>query len=393
MVFLVLPFLFAVTVKLPQAPLRSGCGDSEPIIAQLTSGTPVQIRFSIADGSDCYKVSAIVDGKDQVGYLSAKELDGLGDFVSQRRSAASIDTAGTGVSELPIPHPADTALSPIVDLLNANQPAQALAQVDPLLKANPHHPALLMLAGFAAYRTDDVRHALDYWKESLAIKADDKLESFLRKAERESAADTSNDKLYGMRVALRYEGASLPPDVARSMVAVLDQEFIRISAQLGCTADERITAIVQGRDAYLKSTGAAEWSGGLYDGRIHVSMSVQTRHAFAHEIVHACLANIGPLPAWLHEGLAQKLSGDILSEPARRELQASIRAGTVPKLDNMGQNWSRMSAEHARLAYNLALAAAEAILAGYANYGLWNIVHNPQILRQITPALDKSLGL
>jgi len=38
-----------------------------------------------------------------------------------------------------------------------------------------------------------------------------------------------------------------------------------------------------------------------------------TRQVFAHELVHACLANIGSWPAWLHEGLAQKLSGEPVS--------------------------------------------------------------------------------
>jgi hypothetical protein len=378
---LLLPLLFAVTVKSPQAPLRSGCADSDPAIAQLTAGTPVSIRFSVSDGSDCYKVTATVDGQNQTGYLSAAQLNGLETFNTQRRYAPSIDASA------PIPSPADRSFSPIVDLLNSNQPAEALAQLDPLLRSNPHHPTLLMLAGFAAYRTDDVRHAVDYWKESLALHPDPRLESLLRKAERESAADNSNDKLYGLRVALRYEGAALPSEAARSLLAGLDQEFIRISTQLGCTTGERITAIVQSRDAYLKTTGAAEWSGGLYDGRIHVSMGSQTQRALSHEMVHACLANIGTFPAWLHEGLAQKLSGDTLSDSARRDLQSAIHAGAIPRLENISQSWPGMPP---RLAYALALAAAEVLLS---NYSLPNILHNPQLLTHVIPALNQSLGL
>ena len=182
------------------------------------------------------------------------------------------------------------------------------------------------------------------------------------------------------------------------MVTVLDDEFIRISNQLGCRAEERIVAIVQSRESYMKSTNAAEWSGGLYDGRIHIPLDgqefgPQTRRTFAHETVHACLANIGRLPAWLHEGLAQKLSGETLSIAARQELQDKIRAGVLPRLEKMSQNWSHLSAEHARLAYNLSLAAAETLLDNYSSYGLRNVVRNPELLQQVTAGIDKTLGL
>jgi len=221
--------------------------------------------------------------------------------------------------------------------------------------------------------------------------------------ERETKGDKSGEKLYGLRVALRYESEALPVDVARTMVAVLDDEFIRISDQLGCRAEERITAIVQSRESYMKSTNAAEWSAGLYDGRIHVPLmdgmsegqqfGPRMRRTFAHETVHACLANIGRFPAWLHEGLAQRLSGDTLSGPARQELQEKIRAGALPRLEKMGQDWSHLSGEHARLAYNLALAAADVLVENYANYGLRNVLRSPELLQQVTTGIDKALGL
>ena len=44
------------------------------------------------------------------------------------------------------------------------------------------------------------------------------------------------------------------------------------------------------------------------------------------------------------------------------------------------------------MAYSLALAAAEALYDNYSNYGLRNILNNPQTLQQITAELDKKLG-
>ena len=172
---------------------------------------------------------------------------------------------------------------------------------------------------------------------------------------------------------------------------------------MGCTSDERIVAIVQSRDAYLRSTGAAEWSGGQYDGRIHISwtdgaqLGPQMQRALAHELVHACLTSIPsgstPWPAWLQEGLAQKLSGDTLPATVREQLRQMAQAHAIPKLENLRQDWSRMSTQNALAAYSLALAAADALYDNYASYGIRNILTNPETLPRITADLDAKLGL
>ncbi|MBV8818205.1 MAG: hypothetical protein JO022_07590, partial [Acidobacteriaceae bacterium] len=186
-----------------------------------------------------------------------------------------------------------------------------------------------------------------------------------------------------------------------SIVGILDQEFTRIAAELGCRTEERIVAILQSRQAYLKSTDAAEWSGGQYDGRIHVALpeggrldSADMRRVLSHETVHACLANIpGRWPSWLHEGLAQKLSGDELSPAVQVQIRQMAANHALPRLENLAQSWSRMSTSHARIAYSLALAAVNLLFENYAAYGIRNILSNPEQLNAITSDLDRRLGL
>jgi len=390
--------LFAATIA-QDAALRPSCDGSDAAVGKIPAGTQVEIRFAVSDGSNCYKIAATVDGKPVLGYVDGSALADTKSFDEQRRGGASLD--GIGQSQALAERLNERAGDP-VPLLNTHQPAKALEQIEQMLKNNPRDTKLLALASVAAYQSDDMRRAAGYCRDALALTDDSQTAGFCRTVERESREDKSGEKLVGMRVALRYEGQTLPADVARSMVAILDEEFGRISEQLGCAAEERITAIVQSRDAYLKTTNAAEWSGGQYDGRIHVSMlegrwegkqlDAGTRRTLAHEMVHACLANIGSFPSWLHEGLAQKLSGDTLSAAARADLQDKIRDGAVPKLENLGQNWSHMNAQNARLAYNLALAAADALLENYANAGLRNMLRNPEMLTPATAGVDKALG-
>lgn len=401
-------FLAALTVKQDSTPLRSACDSEAQTIATLPAGTPVEIRFRLSDGSDCFKIAAIINGQPVTGYLPATALANVDQFDQQRASAPSIEinqalkpiAAQTATL---IARVNDPALARAAQLIESNQPAQALELLEPAVKRYPRNPNVLLLAGLAAYRADQVRTALDYWKQSLDLAPNDQLARIYDKARRETATDRSIDKIYGLHFALRYEGELLPADTARAMLSTLDQEFTRVQSQLGCSTGERIAVIVQTREAYLKTSGAAEWSGGQYDGRIHIAlmegneMGPRMRRALTHELVHACLANIPsggrPWPAWLHEGLAQKLSGETLAPADRDQLHQLAEAHAIPRLENLRQDWSLLNIANARVAYNLALAAADALFTNYSSYGIRNVINNPQSLTQITTELDKTLGL
>jgi tetratricopeptide (TPR) repeat protein len=408
MVVPVLFFFAVLSAKQDQTPLRSGCDATAQTLANLPAGTSVDIRFRLSDGSDCFKVSAILDGKLVMGYVPASVLAGVEQFERGRTSAASADTIRDlrpmeAASQKLIVHSGDLTLERASQLLAANQPAQALELLEPAVKRHRNDANVLLLTGLAAYRSDQLRAAIGYWKESLELAPNETLARVYERVRREAAADQSGEKLLGMHIALRYEGEALPSDTARAILSTLDEDYGRISAQLGCSSDERIVAIVQSREAYLRGTGAAEWSGGEYDGRIHIAwtegkqVGPQMRRALAHELVHACLTGIpsgtSPWPAWLQEGLAQKLSGDQLSPASRNQLHQLAAAKQIPRLEDLHQDWSQLSIENARLAYNLALAAADALYENYSSSGIRNVVNNPQRLPQVAAELDRKLGL
>jgi hypothetical protein len=296
----------------------------------------------------------------------------------------------------------DAAVTRAGQLLNSSQPIHALEILQPVLERHPQDPSVLMLAGLAAYRSDQLGAALGYWKQSLALAPNDALNAIYEDAQREAAADRSNDKLYSRHIALRYESAALPADAARAILATLEQDYTRISAELGCTANERIIAIVQSRDQYMRGTAAAEWSGGHYDGRIHVALPGKSesrlmQRALAHELVHACLMNMpsgsNPWPAWLQEGLAQKLSGDTLSPSGREQLRQLAVRHHIPRLEDLGLDWFAMSRQDAVTAYNLALAATDALYDDYPGSGIRKLLASPDSLPRATSDLDAELGL
>jgi len=411
MTVLMLVLLLAAAVKDGPTPLRAGCSPDAAALTSLPAGAAVTIRYSISGESQpCYKVAVEVAGKSLEGYLPASAIGGLEDFDQARRQAVWLDTAtvvrSIGATAMPslrgdarggssiLSGMAQTA----VGLIDSSRPQKALEILEPELKKH-RDPTLLALAGIAAWRSDDSRQALEYWRASLDIAPSPEVEKLYRQVERETKGDQSNERLYGMRVLLRYEGSAIASDTARQMTEVLDHEFIRISQELGCRAEERVVAIVQSRDAFRKSTDSAEWSGGQFDGKIRVPMfdpRVVDRtmlRALAHETAHACLTMLGQWPAWLQEGVAQKLSGDSLNAAQMKKLADLARQGKLPRLSNLKQGWSRMDADHAAEAYALSLAAVELLLQESSGDGVRNLLRNPDQLPQVTADLDRKLGL
>ena len=390
-----LVLFLAIAVRADHTALRSGCAGDSEMVATLTAGAPLTIRFALSgDEVPCYKVAVEQNGKTIEGYLSANEIAGLDQFDQQRRAAEWV-TQNEVISALPA-MPAKTGAAEAVRLIETSQPSKALRILEPELRTS-HDPNLFAIAGFAAWRSDQSRLALDYWKTSLDLEPNPNLARIYKRVEREAAGDQNLQKLIGMNVALRYDPAAVPVDTARQMLGLLDSEFARISAQVGCSAKERIIAIVQSREAYRKTVDVAEWNAGQFDGRIRVpvgsAVDASVRRVFAHETVHACLAMTGTWPAWFHEGLAQKLSGDSLTSLAREKLAAAAREKKLPRLENLGQDWSRLDTAHANLAYAESLAAMDLFYENYAQLGIANLVRNPDRLAAITADLDRRLGL
>ena len=402
----------AISVKHDQTPLRNACsGDAETIV-NLPAGADVDIRFAMLSGATpCYKVTAKIEGKTVTGYVAASALDGLEAFQKGLRDAPQVDAAQVMDAVRPaVASVTVTGSGKLVALLNqtmslmdSGQPEKAFELIQPAASTSKD-AAVLTIAGAAAWRADDSAKALEYWRSALALQPNASLEALYKKVEKESSNDKSSARLYGIRVALRYEEGAIGLDAARGMVAALDQEFARISGELGCSVQERIVAIAQSPEAYRKSTDAAEWSGGQYDGRIRVpvapaasaqsqSVDAVLRRTLAHEITHACLSMMGKWPAWFQEGLAQKLSGDVVSPPLREKLTEWGREGKLPKLANLGQDWSRLDTAHAVAAYGLSLEAVDVFYDTYGIDGVRNLLRAPERLGTIMADLDTRLGL
>lgn len=414
----VLPALLnaAVTTKSNAALRSGGCDIDAPVIAEVAAGAPVTVRSSIAgSGGVCYRVSTQVEGKAVTGNLPGSALNGLEEFEQARQSAAGggdavqvttaaqVESLRKSLASSPnatiAPSLPPGPLRQASDFLDRNQPGRALEVLNPHLKSRD--PSVLILAGVAAWKSDQTALALEHWKTAQEIRPMPELQGMIGRLEREIRHDKSGEKLVGLRVALRYENQALPYATAKAMLQTLDTEVARLSDILGCATEERLTAIVQSPEDYRQGANAAEWSGGQFDGRIRIPFAAGSaldegaRRVFAHEATHACLASLGSSwPAWLHEGLAQKLSGERLTSVAKAQLLDLASKRQIPRLQQFRRNWSSLDAREARIAYAVALLAAEELVDHYgASIGLRAILGSPEILERVTNEINRKIGV
>ena len=118
-------------------------------------------------------------------------------------------------------------------------------------------PNAMLLAGIAAWKSDQIKLALEHWRAAQAIKPNPQLAAMIQRVENEAVNDKSGEKLIGMRIALRYEGQSLPYETAKTMLTALDSEVARIGDIVGCPSQERLIAIIQSPEAYRRGANAA----------------------------------------------------------------------------------------------------------------------------------------
>lgn len=432
-----------LVVARDHTPVLLECGDASSPVGLLDQGQTVRLRFALA-GTDsrCYSIAAEVDGRSVTGYVSRDALIGIEELERERRDASVGQVVRGGVDAIrlsqprdrPFPDSPEPAAGPealraaaaleagnpqevpgILDsaavedgdrlvaalrakaYLQLTRPAEALAALEPALARRPNDAALLGLAGMAAFQGDRLDQAERYLARSLELEPNPGLESTYRRVQREAAADESADKAVGSRFNLRYEGDALPDDVARELVREFDAEIKRVSSRLGCPFDERLNVIVQTAETFRKATGAADWSGGRYDGRIHIALAPdgvvdeEVRATFSHEFVHACLSRKGRWPAWLHEGLAQRHSGRRLGAESRAALTELNRERGLPSLRRLGAGWGALDGREAAVAYALALAAADLLYEDLKDYGVRNLLNNPARLETVTQRLDERL--
>ena len=216
----------------------------------------------------------------------------------------------------------------VVCEIQLSQDASALAAVLDGLVLHPDGAELHELLGDLKDRDENIEDALRSWRRALSLAPNDRLSTKIEKLERDLQLRRDYDFARTSHFNLRYDGA-LDEAIAAEVSKHLEARFWDLTNLYNHTPQQPITTLLYPNQAFREVTQAAEWVGGIYDGKIRVPLG-GLRHlhrgakrVLTHELTHAVVhsKSRGRSPRWLHEGLAQYSDGTKMNGVKQREVR------------------------------------------------------------------------
>ena len=308
--------LIITAVKQPATALRDGCSADDDVLATLDAGIQSQIRYSLSGESvPCYKVTVETGGKTLEGFLPPAAIAGLDEFEKGLRDASWPDPEkvigairGRTADAFALAAHRSRTARPRRCWNRASRArrwnfSKTNCARKPILRClhwlGSRHGVRTTRSGLSFIgRIRSTCSRIRIWKSCTG--ASRRKRAAIRARQSFMVCEcccATTRTWFRWKPRGRWSALSI-----RSSCAFRDT--------LGCTAEERLVAIVQSREAYHKTTDAAEWNGGQFDGRIRVPVAGGPGHgrATAADLRprnHACLpfddghtGRLGSRKAW-----------------------------------------------------------------------------------------------
>ncbi len=221
----------------------------------------------------------------------------------------------------------------VVCEIQLSQDASALVAVLDGLVLHPKGAELHELLGDLKDRGENMEDALRDWRRAFSLAPNDRLGEKIEKLERDLLLRRDYDFARTSHFNLRYDG-SIDESISAEVSEHLEERFWELTNVYNHTPQQPITTLLYPNRAFHEVTQAAEWVGGIYDGKIRVPLG-GLRHlhrgakrVLTHELTHAVIhsKSRGRSPRWLHEGLAQYSDGTKMDSVKQREVRERLAA-------------------------------------------------------------------
>ena len=228
--------------------------------------------------------------------------------VSAPRQVAQVETTATGSADDPVQAP-----------LSLTRPGPMVRESRPAATGGAATFADSKALAFSLYRQNDLPGAQEQAQAALALRRDEELIELLLKLRREIRVQRNYDNARTAHFAVLFDGYE-HEEMKVVVLDILKDAYAEIGKELAHFPEEPITVILYTGKDFSDVTRAPGWAGGMFgmsDGKIRLPVQGAAgqermlRRVVTHEYVHALLHSLAPsTPLWLHEGLAQYLSGD-----------------------------------------------------------------------------------
>ena len=223
--------------------------------------------------------------------------------------------------------------------------------------------------------------------------------ALLEDLRRKAAAEKGFSRIARQHFEARFEGDARK-DLAETALVQLDDAWRAIGDKVALYPPASITVIFYSGDKYQTALNVPDWSGGIFDGKIRIresSLHIERgglRDLLYHEYSHALLntAVRGEVPAWMHEGLAQRMEPGIDRERLRARLTALGR-DQLPSLQGLRAPFATKSARNAHVAYACALDLVDMLADWRGERSFAALFEEMNKGKQFDDAIDAVYGL
>ena len=225
-------------------------------------------------------------------------------------------------------------------LLESGDWAGAEASARALLEVAPGDREGLWGLGYALFRQDRNREAIDALRDAVAAGDQGQAKALLERLEKGARDERAMTERQLAHFHVRYDGDA-HEDVGRQILRALERHYATLVVSLDHQPSQPIAVILFSREAYYDASGAPAWSGGVYDtldGRIRIpigglttSLTPDMDGTLIHELTHAFVHDLsrGAAPRDLHEGLAQHMEGKRLASSLSPEHLRALADGRL----------------------------------------------------------------
>jgi tetratricopeptide (TPR) repeat protein len=239
----------------------------------------------------------------------------------------------------------------------------AISSLKRALELNSRLPNAAVLLAQAAYARGDLHLAIRSMETAAGlVPGDRRIATQLERWRTESTLHAGLTERPGVRFRILFEGAT-QQTIGDRVGQVLESAYWTVGKTLNSYPSETVTVVLYTNRQFRDITRAPAWSGGRFDGRIHLPVggALRAPHALdsvvRHEFVHAVIAYTAPrnVPTWVNEGLAS-----VLDSSDRGWVQRALgRTRERVPLDDLDGGFGDLDGASARVAYAESAVAAE----------------------------------
>ncbi len=295
-----------------------------------------------------FEAARALDGKN--GTLAKNLARALHARASQRTKAATLDSAADDLRRALALDPNEPRISEsLVSVLKkAGRNQESRVVLDQALVRSPEAPNLWEVKGRSQYEEEDLAAALESLKKAIELGSTRAAEirPLIEKIRREQEVEGAYLSESRGQFVVKYDSESLR-GTSVTVLDLLDRWNGKLQSEFRCFPDRRITIVLYSREDFDAATGAREWAGGLFDGKIRLpvrnfrKVAAEIESTLAHELTHVFVESLAPrCPLWLNEGVAQYFEGKRPTERSRGTLVKRLAAGELPEFSALPAVWA-----------------------------------------------------